>query len=75
MSGSKIVFPPEDNGGRRLGYERRQFSYDVYVRERRSDKDRRSSKDRRSGKERRKLIAETTKIDQRSGVERRTAFR
>lgn len=36
-----------DNGGRRLGIERRQFSYDFHIPERRSGKDRRSVVDRR----------------------------
>jgi len=36
-----------DNGGRRLGIERREFIYDAYIPERRSGKDRRSGLDRR----------------------------
>jgi len=36
-----------DNGGRRLGIDRRQFSYTTYIPERRSGKDRRSGNDRR----------------------------
>ena len=36
-----------DNGGRRSGIERRQFSYDFHIPERRSGKDRRSGLDRR----------------------------
>ena len=36
-----------DNGGRRSGIERRQFSYDVHIPERRSGKDRRKGFDRR----------------------------
>jgi hypothetical protein len=36
-----------DNGGRRLGIDRRQFSYDVHIPERRSRKERRSGLDRR----------------------------
>jgi len=36
-----------DNGGRRLGLERRQFSYAFHFPECRSDKDRRSGHDRR----------------------------
>jgi len=36
-----------DNGGRRLEIDRRQFSYDYHVPERRSGKDRRSGFDRR----------------------------
>jgi DNA-binding XRE family transcriptional regulator len=36
-----------DSGGVRLGLDRRQFSYDRYIPERRSDQDRRSKLDRR----------------------------
>jgi len=39
-----------DNGGRRTGIERRQFSYSVYIPERRSGKERRSGQDRRNSK-------------------------
>jgi len=52
-----------DNGGSRLGFERRQFTYIVHIPERRSGRDRRSGFDRRrdigvkleKGKERRKF--------------------
>jgi hypothetical protein len=37
-----------DNGGRRLGVERREFSYDIHLPERRSNTIRRSSVDRRN---------------------------
>jgi hypothetical protein len=36
-----------DNGGRRLGVDRRQFSYDFHIPERRTGKERRSGLDRR----------------------------
>jgi hypothetical protein len=36
-----------DNDGRRLGIDRRQFSYDFHIPELRSGKDRRSGLDRR----------------------------
>lgn len=36
-----------DNGGRRSGIERREFSYDQHIPERRSGEDRRSGKERR----------------------------
>jgi len=36
-----------DNGGRRSGIERREFSYNAHIPERRSGKDRRSGLDRR----------------------------
>ena len=41
---SKIL---HDNGGRRSGVERREFSYYGHIPERRSGKDRRSGIDRR----------------------------
>jgi hypothetical protein len=37
-----------DNGGRRSGIDRRQFSYSEHIPERRDDKDRRSGVDRRN---------------------------
>ena len=40
-------------GERRSGIERRAFSYDVHVPERRAAKDRRTRTDRRSGRDRR----------------------
>jgi hypothetical protein len=36
-----------DNGGRRLGGDRRKYSYTLYIPERRRGKDRRDGKDRR----------------------------
>ena len=39
-----------DNGGRRSGVDRRQFTYSSYVPERRSGRDRRSIADRRSNR-------------------------
>jgi hypothetical protein len=38
-----------DNGGRRSGRDRRQFSYTGHIPERRSGHDRRNGLDRRSG--------------------------
>ena len=37
-----------DNGGRRAGVDRRQFSYAFHIPERRNEKDRRSCTDRRN---------------------------
>ena len=37
-----------DNGGRRLGGDRRQFTYYIHIPERRSGMDRRSGVDRRT---------------------------
>jgi len=36
-----------DNGGRRSGFDRREFSYTAYIPEQRSGKERRSGLDRR----------------------------
>jgi len=36
-----------DNGGRRSGTERRNYSYSLYIPDRRREKDRREGKDRR----------------------------
>ena len=41
----KQVLP--DNGGRRSGFDRREFFYDLHIPERRSGKERRSGRDRR----------------------------
>jgi hypothetical protein len=37
----------QDNRGRRVGIDRRNFSYSLYVPERRAGRDRRNGKDRR----------------------------
>jgi len=75
-----------DNGGRRSGIGRRQFSYSDHIPDRRIGKDRRSSSDRRSGLDRRRQIERRTgkviemKVDKRKGkdrrcgLERRSAF-
>ncbi len=75
MPGSKKDFPLVDNGGRRLGIDSRQFSYNAHIPERRNGKDRRSGEDERSGEDRRKVNDLTVSMDRRSGIERRTAFR
>ena len=41
--------PVKDNGGRRSGVDRRQYSYASHIPERRSDEERRSGEDRRDG--------------------------
>jgi len=77
-----------DSGGRRLGIDRRQFSYTDHIpdgrinKDRRSGIERRSDLDRRSGKDRRSDKFITMNIgkdgrkgkDRRSGLERRAAF-
>lgn len=45
--GEDIALFVKDNKGRRLGIERRQFSYDMHIPEHRSGKKRRSGLDRR----------------------------
>ena len=47
--GSDVAVFQSDNGGRRLGLERRTFSYDIHLPERRSYTIRRSRVDRRNG--------------------------
>jgi len=51
MNQTKAIL--QDNGGRRSGIDRRQFSYDAYIPERRWDVNQRSGEDQRSGKDRR----------------------
>lgn len=60
-----------DNGGRRLGIERRCFNYSAHIPERRSGKNRRSGKDHRSGVDRRKAKAPVVGIERRDGKDRR----
>jgi hypothetical protein len=54
-----LSYTLDDNGGRRIGIERRRFSYAEHIPERRSGEDRRNGVDRR------------TCIDGRSGMDRR----
>jgi hypothetical protein len=54
----------KDNGGTRSGFDRRQFTYTIFVPERRSRGDRRSGRDRRQMQQARGNLA----------VERRGAF-
>jgi hypothetical protein len=44
---AELAFFLEDRGGRRLGYPKREFSYDAHIPERRSGAERRSGTDRR----------------------------
>lgn len=57
-----------DNGGRRLGIERRRFSYTHYIPERRSGNDRRSGHDRRRG------ICSRTSTKRKTFLDRVSAF-
>jgi hypothetical protein len=54
-----VLFSLSDSGGRRSRTDRRQFSYDSHIPERRRGRDRRRVQDRRSG------------LDRRSGFDRR----
>ena len=54
MSIVNAIAPGIDNGGRRLGFDRRQFDYTDYSPPRRIKSDRRSGIDRRIGFDRRK---------------------
>jgi len=58
-----------DNGGRRIGIERRRFSYADHIPERRCGEDRRKGTDRRAGADRR------TGMDRRAATDRRTTSR
>ena len=78
MKQASIFIALIDNGGRRLGADRRQFSYTDHIPDRRSSKDRRQTEDRRiaaeprSGRDRRDTIAaEQFNENMRSGIERR----
>ena len=64
-----------DNGGRRSGIDRRHFSYNAHVPERRSGQDRRSDKDRRTGVERREVIGAGITEERRTNTERKTAYK
>ena len=63
-----------DNGGRRLGIDRRLFAYSAHIPERRSVRDRRSGKVRRNGKDRRQFSDATLSFERRTGGERRASF-
>ena len=63
-----------DNGGRRSGIDRRQFSYTGHIPERRAGEERRNRLDRRCGEDRRNGNDKTMEINRRSGLDRRAAF-
>ena len=74
MSDSHMDQDLRDNGGRRSGVDRRQFSYTGYIPERRAVEDRRRRIDRRCGEDRRNVNDQTVEINRRSGLDRRAAF-
>jgi hypothetical protein len=47
IGSAELAFFLEDRGGRRLGFRKREFSYDAHIPERRSGAERRSGTDRR----------------------------
>ena len=63
-----------DNGGRRLGIDRRQFLYTNHIPDRRLDEDRRTGRDRRENSDRRsgKVIVIKNRNDLREGNDRRS---
>jgi hypothetical protein len=63
-----------DNGGRRLGMDRRQFLYTNHIPDRRRDEDRRTGCDRRDKTDRRsgKVVIIKNRKDFREGKDRRS---
>ena len=74
MNHSKAVYILSDNGGRRLVIDRRRFSYDVHIPERRCGEERRSGVNRRSGIERRSGKERAVAIEMKSGKDRRSGI-
>ena len=66
-----------DNGGTRLGVDRRKFEYTTYIPEKRSGRDRRKGFDRRSPIARRRGCERRINLNHREPypVERRDVFR
>jgi hypothetical protein len=67
----------DDNGGTRIGKDRRKFQYTAYIPEKRSGRDRRKGFDRRSPIARRKRPERRVSLNHREMFppERRDAFR
>ena len=76
MNIAAIALTLIDNGGRRSGIGRRQFSYSYHIPEKRSDKDRRNGIDRRGGKAIEMKLGKNhrERQDRRICLERRAAF-
>jgi hypothetical protein len=85
LSITNITSEHIDNGGRRIGVKRREFSYTNHLPNGRSEMDRRSGVDRRSGLERRKdkdrrsgmvilKKIQRPENDLREGIERRSGL-
>ena len=64
-----------DNGGRRLGIDRRQFLYTNHIPDRRLDEDRRTGRDRRENIDRRneKVVIIRNRKDLIEGKDRRSS--
>ena len=58
-----LTYDLGDNGGRRIGIERRHFSYTDHIPERRCGVDRRGRRDRRSGADRRRVVDRRSATD------------
>ena len=67
MGNSEPACGIRDKGGRRLGGDRRRFSYSVHIPERRPGTDRRSGLDRRDELDRRSCIDQRSCMDRRCG--------
>lgn len=61
-----LSYDLSDKGGRRIGLERRRFSYAEHIPERRCGEDRRKGSDRRTGIERRSGMDRRAPTDRRS---------
>lgn len=75
MNESTIEARLNDNGGRRSGVDRRQFSYTDHIPERRAGEDRRSGFDRRSGLEPTDNLESIPKRERRRYADQREAFK
>ena len=82
MSIASAVIAIIDNGGRRSGINRREFSYTEHIPARRLNNNRRSNLDRRNGLDRRTIEGsmKIIKVDRRKNkdrrcfIERRTSY-
>ena len=63
-----------NNGERRSGIDRRQFSYTDHIPERRAGEDRRSGLERRCGRDRRVTVEAIAGMERRRGSDRRGAL-
>ncbi len=73
-SGSKASFSLENDRDRRLGIDRRRFSYDVHIPERRSGTERRRGTESGNGTERKNGVGFRMSPKERSDMERRASF-